>query len=147
MTQRKAEDGPFFNVYLSQQGGNVTAVATRDQVQEIQGSIHEGRPFGLWCRQDGGVLTGIIVNPSQGGLVLNVSPSLRIPLRSDGQMAQNEKEVAKWLEPWEQAAASIAYPAWSTTAPDAAAPAPHLEAVTTSAEPPPGPPGAESAVA
>ena len=141
MGQRTAQDGPFFNVYVSQQGSNFSAVGTESQVRELQAAIHEGRPFGLWARSDGGVLTGITCNPSTGGLVLNLSPALRIPLRADGQVAQSQGEVAKWLEPWEQPAALVQYPAWSVARPSADQEPPHLEAVVDEAPAPPGPPG------
>lgn len=136
-----------YNVYIGQGGNNMTAVMTREGVAELQRLLHEGRPFGIWIRQDKGRLTGFTVSPRAGGVILSISPALRIPLRKDGAVAQNQAEVDRWLEPHEQPQGELVEPDWDVLPMprERARPrvVPEQQGEEPEAAPPPGPPRRE----
>lgn len=136
----------YYNLYLAQNGHNLSCVVTRETLTEVQQAIHNGIPFGLWFRLQGNVLTGLTLNPVMGGVVCNVSPALRIPITATGQPATNSAEVAKWVEPHEQALGEVTYPGWSNQVQGkkngrSHEQPPSYEPEQPAVEPPPGPPG------
>ena len=93
----------LWSVYIGQNGANITAVMAEDKLTTLQQLIARGQPFTFFIRQDGGKrLTQLTVAPAQGGVTLHVSPPVRIPLAADGSVAQNQQQVANWLEPDKQ---------------------------------------------
>lgn len=107
-----SDESEFFQVYCAQNGANVTAVMARRDVEKLQSAINEGRPYGIWIKSAEGRLTGLTVNPLMGGLTLSISAAQRIPLTQDGQIAQTQASLAKWLEPADQARGKLIFPEW-----------------------------------
>lgn len=133
----------YFSLYLAQNGHTLTCVVDQSKADQIHTLIDSGVAFGVYMDQkqfnpDGSELrrnTGLIVNPRQGGLLVSMSSALRIPLDKNGQPAQTQAAVHRWLEPDEQVQGEIVVPGWADRA---ALELPHNQPPS---EPPPTPPG------
>lgn len=103
----------FHNVYIGQGGNSLTCVMATADLRTLQELLAVGAPFTVFVRQDNGNrLTQLTAVPSQGGLVLHVSPPTRIPLDKAGNVAQNQNQIATWLEPGEQARGELKALRW-----------------------------------